>query len=428
MKQTCKFGKKAFAVILCIAMLLPTFIIAASAAFDIDKALLYPDRSNVTEMKTYRVTNGVTEGFLVLNNKEATNQVECHILEIDLNNPDVSILAGYADGDTDEWVRTTVTKQAAAYEERFGINVVGGINADFFNINTGEPSGLLIMNGVKHHNGSGTYFAILKDGTAAIRSGSDNIGDVKEAVGGSTILVKNGVVCAPDVHTGTTNHPRAAVGIKADGSVVFFVADGRQAPETCGMPLERELAATMLSLGCVDALALDGGGSAALSGERECLSSFMVRSKPSYAGIERAVASSLLVYTNAKATNVFDHVSFTEAEFEVHPYHMVKLDFVGCDINGYKVDLPDGKLVAEDSSLGTVTGKTFMASGKTGSTKVNYVVDGEILGSVDVVVSYDAPNFIEQLVAAVYQAIMNVKNLMQTFIEKVEEKTGISLG
>ena len=50
---------------------------------------------------------------------------------------------------------------------------------------------------------------------------------------------------------------RTAVGVREDGSVVFYTADSR---DSTGMTLA-ELADKMLALGCRNALNLDGGGS-----------------------------------------------------------------------------------------------------------------------------------------------------------------------
>jgi len=85
--------------------------------------------------------------------------------------------------------------------------------------------------------------------------------DVTLAIGGGDILVTDGTA----LHDGFTaehadkKHPRTAVGYTADGSLLFFAADGRTFGIQ-GMTLA-ELADTMVSFGCVGALNLDGGGS-----------------------------------------------------------------------------------------------------------------------------------------------------------------------
>jgi hypothetical protein len=57
-------------------------------------------------------------------------------------------------------------------------------------------------------------------------------------------------------------HPRSAVGIDAKGRLIFVQADGRQEQYSQGLTI-KELADVMASLGAVDAINLDGGGSSA---------------------------------------------------------------------------------------------------------------------------------------------------------------------
>jgi hypothetical protein len=116
---------------------------------------------------------------------------------------------------------------------------------------------------------------------------------VVDAVQAGPMLVQGGVVDVTDdeeVFFGTTIplvHPRSAVGVTADGDVILLVVDGRQ-PRSRGVDLS-ELALILHSLGCVEALNLDGGGSSALvvNGERLNL--------PCGEPKEREVASALVV-------------------------------------------------------------------------------------------------------------------------------------
>jgi hypothetical protein len=55
-------------------------------------------------------------------------------------------------------------------------------------------------------------------------------------------------------------HPRTAVGVRADGTLLFVTVDGRQPETSVGMSIP-ELTDLMLELGCVSAVNLDGGGS-----------------------------------------------------------------------------------------------------------------------------------------------------------------------
>jgi hypothetical protein len=91
---------------------------------------------------------------------------------------------------------------------------------------------------------------------------------VRDALGAGPMVVRNGrpaVSADAEVFFGTSipaTHPRSAIGRAADGAALLVVVDGRQ-DASRGVTLD-ELAALLLSLGAVDGLNLDGGGSSAL--------------------------------------------------------------------------------------------------------------------------------------------------------------------
>ena len=79
------------------------------------------------------------------------------------------------------------------------------------------------------------------------------------------VLVENGKVAVgtdEEVAKAMGSNPRTAIGIKADGTYLFVVADGRT-DESEGLSLY-ELADFMKELGAVTAYNLDGGGSSTM--------------------------------------------------------------------------------------------------------------------------------------------------------------------
>lgn len=92
---------------------------------------------------------------------------------------------------------------------------------------------------------------------------------LEHIVGGTPVLICNGAIVEDTSSEGVKSsflnhrHPRSAVGIRADGAWVFVVVDGRRFGPRGGVTVS-ELAKLMLSLECVDALNLDGGGSSTL--------------------------------------------------------------------------------------------------------------------------------------------------------------------
>ncbi len=406
--------RKTLAVLLSVLLLVAALIPSVFAAIDDSQMTL----NHIVSQKEYTLIGGVTQRELVVNNASGDHRNEVFVMEVDLSNPDVFIVAGYNDGTADTWAKVPVRNHAEGAEKVLGTNVVGAINADFHNQENGEPRGVMVMNSVLVHPVNGhPYFAILNDGTAVIRSGSVSTDDVKEAVAGNNILVRNGKNVAP----ANKLNPRTAVGIKADGTVVMFVVDGRQDPTSCGMDYP-EVAEMMIALGCVDALELDGGGSSTMLAQHEGMSSLDCRNSPSY-GYERKVSNSLLVCTNLQPTGEFDHVKFSSTNYKVAPLSTINVTAKGIDTNGYATDLPaNGKLVMQDTSLGSFDGKTFTAGSAEGLVTIDYVVDGVVIASATVEITEDANNLIESFFQSIVDFFNKIINTFKLLIDKFDEK------
>ena len=123
---------------------------------------------------------------------------------------------------------------------------------------------------------------------------------VVDGLGSYPSLVTAGAVrLEPDKDTSfyDSRHPRTAVGMKADGTVLLVVVDGRTSAGV-GMTLDA-LAQHMVNLGAVDAMNLDGGGSTTLWVRDQSING--VVNHPSdnatadHAG-ERAVSDVLMVF------------------------------------------------------------------------------------------------------------------------------------
>lgn len=118
--------------------------------------------------------------------------------------------------------------------------------------------------------------------------------DVTMAIGGNVMLVHDGVV---QQHTDPAIHPRTVIGTKADGSVVLFEVDGRQPGFSEGLSYI-ELGEMLKELGVVNALNLDGGGSATFVARLPGESMVKVLNSPSDGG-ERKTANGILLVNKA---------------------------------------------------------------------------------------------------------------------------------
>ncbi len=407
--------KKSLAVMLSVLMVLLTFVVSVSAETisAIDESKL--ERYHVTSEKAYSLIGGVTEREIVLNNASLSYQQYIFVLEVAPDNDDVSFVTGYNDGDADNWGLKTVRDQAHALEETRDMEVIASVNGDFHNTGTGEPTGLVVMQGeiVQPSNGY-PFFGVTKDGTPVIRHGNDRTDDLQEAVAGYCMLVENGKCVAGE--TGKLA-PRTAVGIRDDGTVVICVNDGRQDPYSYGFD-NNEMANVMYALGCNRALNLDGGASSTFLTQREGTDDITLRNQPSN-GWERKIAATLHIYTTATRTGEFDHITFNEPVFEVNVNKTLDIDVFAVDKNGFKTEFPaGGYLEVEDDSYGTIDGTKFKSNDKTGVVTVNYILDGEVLASANIRV------YRENAITALFNDMMDFFNRIRHLFERLIEELG----
>jgi exopolysaccharide biosynthesis protein len=89
------------------------------------------------------------------------------------------------------------------------------------------------------------------------------------AIGGGPVLVQKGEVCITNkeermfLNGEADLHPRTSMGYTRDGRLLLLVVEGRNPGIAMGASLI-EMATLLQSLGCIEALNLDGGGSSCL--------------------------------------------------------------------------------------------------------------------------------------------------------------------
>lgn len=371
------------------------------------------DGNIVISDKKYEVAPGIVEREYIVNNQDLSAQQSGHVLEVKLGE-DAEIIAGYNDYNVDaiksgtNWNMRRTTEQAQAVETSRGVNVVGAVNGDFFDMSNGRPRGVLVMNGTVIQKSSFPCFYIDEDNVPHIEESSANLPEsVKEAVGGAAVIVKD----RKPVSVGDeTKNPRTAIGIRADNTVVIYMVDGRQAPLSVGMDYA-ELAATMIDLGCVVALNLDGGGSSTFATQRagdtltkvnEKTAGLTIRCNPSD-GYERTVSSSVMVISKSQADGEFDHAVLTPNDDVYTPGSTIKFKAIGADKAGGEAQLPKEDLsweVSGGADLGVIgageykldeedqkekfIGTFTAAADKTGEVTVSLLYNDKPVGSTKV--------------------------------------------
>lgn len=245
---------------------------------------------------------------IVLKSEVWTNPpMHLFIAEVNLKNPRVQVRVAGGGLDPDgpgPWQTILTPPTQIAAREHFDLVV----NGDFFasrriknpdgSTNTlpdpqhwGSAQGVAVTDGVTWSTAKTNRPCLIvhKDGSLAIKPLKKPGPDDWEVVGGNVILLRNGSIVH---HADTNRHPRTCVGLNTDHSkMILLVVDGRKPGVSIGMRYD-DLAATLLRLGCSDALNLDGGGSTIMAVLNKATGEYRTLNVPSD-GHERPVADVL---------------------------------------------------------------------------------------------------------------------------------------
>lgn len=176
--------------------------------------------------------------------------------------------------------------------------------------------------------------------------------------------------------------PRTAIGVKADGSAVFYTIDGRQTGYSYGVQLQT-LALRMKELGCVDAINLDGGGSTTMAVKYPGKASLELVNKPSD-GRVRKVSNFLFLQNMLKPTSELGQLHFTPLEPMVLTNSSINLGLLATDTGFYAMEVPRGaEYSVADGFMSTIDQNGAFTARDNGYVRVNARI-GDVVGSVDV--------------------------------------------
>ena len=128
----------------------------------------------------------------------------------------------------------------------------------------------------------------------------------------------------------------SAVGIKADGTLVFYAMDGRQSGHSVGATIT-QVAMRLAELGCVEAISMDGGGSTTIGAAYPDQSGMQVVNKPSE-GKERANSTAIFLTTDLKPTGELAGYYVTAQDELLLAGAQTQLSATGLDSAWYAMD------------------------------------------------------------------------------------------
>ncbi len=272
-----------------------------------------------------------------------------------------------------------------------GLPVSGSVVCEVVSVrdsvsDTAIPAGCFVLS--MNSNSGAAQLALLSalqagDQVTLNSAASGEWGQVVHAVSGLYSLVENGQVASG---LSAASNPYTAVGLRPDGSVVLYTVDGRQSGYSIGATY-KQVAARMIELGCVTAIAMDGGGSTSFGTTYADFDAFQMVNRGSD-GSARAVSTCLFLVTSAGATGELDHFYVSAGNDVVLMGSSTTLNSTAVDTNYYPMSW-NGELTWE-SMLGQVTRAEdgtliYTSNGKSGTDTVTGA-SGGATGSVDLLV------------------------------------------
>ena len=387
--KTGKISTRVLAFVLCAMMVIGVVPMTAFAAAETEGTFPNSQLSLVQD-KQSTLASGVTQDIYTVYDKNG-KQVKMFAATVDMSVDTVKLFTSYKDMDNTSYGMSKLTEQVAAFDQKVAAGdsyyhgtVVAGINASYYNMTTGKPSGVFVMNGNDVTGGEkSAYFAVLKDGTVKIGNADEyesDKGNIQEALGIYKMLVFDGkVVLSETDQNNAQKYPRQTIGITEDNKVIILSADGNQEPVSAGLTL-MEQAQVMIDLGCKWAGHLDGGGSMTYGSKPEGEDAFKIVNKPSD-GSERSISNGLIVVSTAVASKTFDHVSYdVETEYAT-PGTPVAVSVAGVSTTGHAAEIPTD--ITYRATNGTYENGILTAD-SVGDVVLTAVYNGKEVGSVTI--------------------------------------------
>ena len=404
--------KRILSLLLALIMVIGIMPVSAFAAFDYahNEAESSDDYYDIISKNDWDIAPGITETEIVLNNETGDRRQVVHLMEADISNPYTRVISSYTNMDTSNYAISTIPEHAAFIEEEWGENVVGAMNTCLSWYNSAayaedpsrvnEPLGFMMVDGeiyFDHSVGFPTCIVIHKDTNENGEARPADIPKVEmrtvtdvTCLNGwedqvipcsSGYIVKDGVNQSKPAHDANTA-ARSVVGVKADGSIVIMMNDGRQAPYSLGMNMY-ECAEVMIAAGCVYAANCDGGGSSTFMSQRPG-ESLNVNCSPCDGSLRQNTHGIIFIST-APATGEFDNAYLaTENDYYV-PYSEVTVNAFGRDFSGAEAEIPaEAEWTLEDDSFGTIENGVFTSNGKTGEVVIKMKYNEEVVGSKEI--------------------------------------------
>lgn len=243
-----------------------------------------------------------------------------------------------------------------------------------------EGKAVLTMNGLDNADILAALRALQPgdEVTLSVATNDARWSTASQALGGTYHIVSNGQV-ASGLPSERTAWP--AIGIKADGTIIFYTMDGKQNGYSVGATLT-QIAMRLIELGCVEAIGLDGGGSTTFGMTLPTQSAMQVVNRPSD-GAQRSNSTAIFLTTQLQPTGLLTSYYVTPSESALLAGSSIQLTASGLDSSYYPTyggpvewSVASGGGAVDQNGL-------FTAGSESGFSQI-MVSDGQASGSVSV--------------------------------------------
>jgi hypothetical protein len=158
--------------------------------------------------------------------------------------------------------------------------------------------------------------------------------------------------------------------------------DGRQNEWSKGIP-HKDTANYLRSIGCIDALMLDGGGSSTMAAKLPEQGTAKIINKPSD-GRERSVGNGLLFLAKAKRDNNFAKLYAYQDKIKVSKGETITLPITATDASYYPVPVPSNLTSDVNAKFGIVSSSGVFKAGNISGTKKIKISSGKVSTTIEV--------------------------------------------
>ena len=191
--------------------------------------------------------------------------------------------------------------------------------------------------------------------------GNTAVENAQWGTGAGNVIVSNGQMTSSGEWDSALlyKNPRSALGIKADGTVVYYELDGRQSGYSNGISM-KQLAQELIDQGCVTAVNFDGGGSSAIAAKLPDSASVEVLSSPSD-GALRKCSTYVLLVAQAVSDGVANTLTLDQAGTVVYQGASLDLSYGALDKGNGAASAPSDVTASVSDGYGSIAGNTYTA-------------------------------------------------------------------